>query len=85
METATSHVGNLGGAPRAVVEFRSRGAAVDISLDLLGIGIFAIVFAGHLLNSLHQNSEVAVNVCSLDTNTIPKKSVDGKSSRALEL
>lgn len=30
METAVRHFGNLGGAPRALVEFRSGGAAVDV-------------------------------------------------------
>lgn len=30
IETAVGHVANLGGAPRALVEFRSEGAAVDV-------------------------------------------------------
>src|SRR6267378_631606 len=30
IETAAGYVGNLGGAPRALVEFRSGGAAVDV-------------------------------------------------------
>jgi hypothetical protein len=30
IETAVGHVGNLGGAPRALIEFRSDGAAVDV-------------------------------------------------------
>jgi hypothetical protein len=30
IETAVGHVGNLGEAPRALVEFRSDGAAVDV-------------------------------------------------------
>jgi len=30
IETAAGHVGNLGGAPRTLVEFRSGAAAVDV-------------------------------------------------------
>src|SRR5215813_6786678 len=45
IETAPGHVGNLGRAPRAVVEFRSGGAAVDVGPDLLGVGACAIVLA----------------------------------------
>ena len=30
IEIANSHVRNLGGAPRAIVEFRSGGSAVDV-------------------------------------------------------
>jgi hypothetical protein len=63
----------LGGTPRAIVEFRSGGAAVNVGPDLLGIGARAIVLAGHLLNSFIRNSEVAVNICSLDTSRIPAK------------
>jgi hypothetical protein len=48
---------DLGGAPRALVEFRSGGAALDIGPDLLGIGARAIVLAGHLLNSFVRKSE----------------------------
>src|SRR6266478_6892319 len=73
IETAAGHVGNLGGAPRALVEFRSGGAAVDVGPDLLGVGARAIVLAGHLLNSLVWIAKVAVNVCSPDTNAIPTK------------
>jgi hypothetical protein len=58
IETAASHVRNLGGAPRAIVEFRSGGAAVDVGPYLLGVGARAIVLAGHLLNSLVRNSEI---------------------------
>src|ERR1700730_1821338 len=57
IETAAGHVGNLGGAPRALVEFRSGGAAVDVGPDLLEVGARAIVLAGHLLNSFVRNSE----------------------------
>src|SRR5262249_25109059 len=57
IETAAGHVGNLGGAPCAPVEFRSGGAAVDIGPDLLGVGARAFVLAGHLPNSLVRNSE----------------------------
>ena len=49
IETAAGHVGNLGGAPRALVEFRSGGAAVDVGSDLLEVGARVIVLAGHLL------------------------------------
>ena len=52
IETAAGHVGNLGGTPCVLVEFRSGGAAVDVGPDLLGVGARAIVLAGHLLNSL---------------------------------
>jgi hypothetical protein len=52
IETTAGHVGNLGGAPRAIVEFRSGGAAVDVGPDLLGVGARTIVLAGYLLNSL---------------------------------
>jgi hypothetical protein len=58
MKTAAGHVGNLRGPPRAIVEFRSGGAAVDVGPDLLGVGARAIVLAGHLLNSLVRNSEI---------------------------
>jgi hypothetical protein len=51
IETAADHVGNLGGARRAIIEPRSGGAAVDVGPDLLGGGARAIVLAGHLLNS----------------------------------
>jgi len=74
IETAAGHIGNLGGAPRALVEFRSGGAAVDVGPDLLGVGARAIVLVGHLLNSLRSDSEVAVNVCSPDTNKNTNKS-----------
>ena len=57
IETAAGHVGNLGGAPRALVEFRSGGAAVDVGPDQLGVAARAIVLAGHLLNSFVRNSE----------------------------
>jgi len=57
VETAAGHVGNLGGAPRALVEFRSGGAAVDFGPDQLGVAARAIVLAGHLLNSFVRNSE----------------------------
>jgi len=57
VETAAGHVGNLGGAPRALVEFRSGGAAVDVGPDQLGVAARAIVLAGHLLNSFVRNSE----------------------------
>src|SRR5436309_14986282 len=74
IETAAGHVGNLGGAPRALVEFRSGGAAVDVGPDLLGVGARAIVLAGHLLKFPSFGiARVAVNVCSPDTNTIPTK------------
>src|SRR5262245_22963489 len=46
IKAATGHVGNLGGAPRAVVEFRAGGAAVDVGPDLLGVGARAIVLCG---------------------------------------
>src|SRR4030088_197859 len=58
IEAAASHVRNLGGGPRAIVEFRSGGAAVDVRPYLLGVGASAIVLAGHLLNSLVRNSEI---------------------------
>src|SRR5438093_10169336 len=57
IETAAGHVGNLGGTPRALVEFRSGGAAVDVGPDQLGVAARAIVLAGHLLNSFVRNSE----------------------------
>jgi hypothetical protein len=57
IETAAGHVGNLGGAPRALVEFRSGGAAVDVGPDQLGVAARAIVLAGYLLNSFVRNSE----------------------------
>jgi hypothetical protein len=57
IETAAGHGGNLGGAPRALVEFQSGGAAVDVGPDQLWVGARAIVFAGHLLNSFVRNSE----------------------------
>src|SRR5882757_4667846 len=69
ISTAAGHVGNLGGAPRALVEFRSGGAAVDVGPDQLGVAARAIVLAGHLLNSFVRNSEVAVNVCSSEIPT----------------
>jgi hypothetical protein len=50
--------GNLGcSCPRALVEFRSGGAAVDVGPDLHGVAARAIVLAGHLLNSFVRNSE----------------------------
>jgi hypothetical protein len=39
IETAAGHVGNLGRAPRAIVEFRSGGATVDVGPDLLGLAL----------------------------------------------
>lgn len=48
---------DLGGAPRAVVEFRSGGAAVDVGPDQLEFAARAIVLAGHLLNFFVRNSE----------------------------
>ena len=39
IETAAGHIRNLGGAPRAVVEFRSGGATVDVGPDLLGLAL----------------------------------------------
>ena len=57
IEPAAGHIGNLGGTPRAIVEFRSGGAAVDVGLDLLRIGARAAVLAGHLLNSFIRKSE----------------------------
>jgi hypothetical protein len=57
VETAAGHVGNLSGAPRALVEFRSGGAAVDVGPDLLGVSARAVVL-GHLLNYLVRNSEI---------------------------
>jgi hypothetical protein len=57
IETAAGHVGNLGGVPRALVEFRSGGAAVDVGPDRLGVAARAIVLAGHLLNSFVRNNE----------------------------
>src|SRR5258708_25544491 len=68
IETAAGHVGNLGGAPRALVEFRSGGAAVDVGPDLLGVGARAIVLAGHLLKfPSFRIARVAVLLCSPDT------------------
>jgi hypothetical protein len=57
IETAAGHVGNLGGAPRALVEFRAGGAAVDVGPDQLGVAARAIVLAGHLLNTFARNTE----------------------------
>jgi hypothetical protein len=48
---------DLGAAPRVLVEFRSGGAAVEVSPDQLGVAAHAIVLAGHLLNSFVRNSE----------------------------
>ena len=57
IEPAAGHVGNLSGTPRAIVEFRSGGAAVDVGLNLLGIGARAVVLAAHRLNSFIRQSE----------------------------
>jgi len=57
IETAAGHVGNLGGAPRALVEFRSDGAAFDVGPDQLGVAARAIALADHLLNFIVRNSE----------------------------
>ena len=57
IETAARHIRNLCRAPRASAEFRSGGAAVNVRLDLLWIGVRAVVLAGHLLNSFIRNSE----------------------------
>ncbi|HKQ88938.1 MAG TPA: hypothetical protein VJS43_19430, partial [Candidatus Acidoferrales bacterium] len=53
---------------------RPRGSAVDVCLDLLGVGAHAIILAGHLLKiPSFGEAKVAVNVCSPNTNTIPTK------------
>src|SRR3977135_1198260 len=57
IETAASHVRNLGGGPRAIVEFRSGGAAVDVRPYLLGVGASAIVLAGIVLNRPHAHGK----------------------------
>jgi hypothetical protein len=44
-------------AARALVEFQSGGAAVDVGPDQLGVAVRAIVLAGRLLNSFVRNSE----------------------------
>ena len=76
IETAAGHVGNLGGTPRALVEFRSGGAAVDVGPDQLGVAARAIVLAGQLLNSPFGIAKFAVNVSSSDTNKNANK-LDG--------
>src|ERR1700722_5094080 len=48
---------DLGGTPRALVELRSGGAAVDVGPDQLGVAARAMVLAGHLLNSFVRNSK----------------------------
>jgi hypothetical protein len=70
-KAAAGHLGNLGGTPRALVEFGAGGAAVDVGPDLLGVGVRAIVLAGHLLNPSFEMAKLAVNVCAPDTNQIP--------------
>src|SRR5207249_3295034 len=42
----------------ANVEFRSRGAAVDVDQICFGLAPAAIVLAGHLLDSVVRNSEI---------------------------
>ena len=64
IETADGHVGNLGGAPRAVVEFRSDGAVVDV---------FGLALAPSFLRAICSIpsfgiAKFAVNVWSPDTN-----------------
>jgi hypothetical protein len=69
IETFAGHVGNLGGAPRALVEFRSGGAAVNVGPDQLGVAARAIVLAGGIWSIPSFGiTKVAVNVCSPDTN-----------------
>jgi hypothetical protein len=53
---AAGHVGYLGGAQRAVVEFRLGRAAVDVGPGSAGGNARAIVLAGNLLNSFVRNS-----------------------------
>jgi hypothetical protein len=75
IDTAAGHIGNLGGAPRAVVEFRSGGAAVDVGPDQLGVAARAIVLAGDLLNSFVRNSKSRrERLFSRDTNKNANKS-----------
>jgi hypothetical protein len=50
VETAAGHVGDLGGSPRAIIEFGSGGAAVDIGSDLRGVGTRTLALTNHLLN-----------------------------------
>src|SRR5450432_2456258 len=74
VETAAGHVGNLGGAPRAFVEFRSGGAAVDV---------FGLALAPSFLRAICSIpsfgiAKFAVNVCSSDTNKNTNKT-DGCS------
>jgi hypothetical protein len=69
--TATGHVGNLGGAPRALVEFRSGGA------------VFGLALAPSFLRAICSNrsfgiAKFAVNVCPSDTNKNANKT-DGWS------
>jgi hypothetical protein len=74
IETAASHVRNLGGAPRAIVEFRSGGAAVDV---------FELALAPSFLRAICSIrsfgiAKFSVNVCSPDINKNANKT-DGCS------
>jgi hypothetical protein len=73
IEAAAGYVGNLDGAPRAIVESRLGGAAVDVGSDLLGVGARPPFLRAICSIPSFGMAKVAVNVCSPDTSTIPTK------------
>jgi hypothetical protein len=71
IETAVGHVGNLGGAPRALVEFRSEGAAFDVS----GWRSRHRSFGPSAQFPRSGIAKFAVNVCPLDTSKNTSKTI----------
>jgi hypothetical protein len=77
IETSSRRVGNLGGAPRAIVEFRSGGAAVDVGPDVLGRTRHRSCGPSAQFPSFGR-TKFAANVCSPDTSKNASKA-DGRS------
>jgi hypothetical protein len=92
IETAAGHVGNLGGAPRAIVEFRSGGAAIDVGPDLFGTGARATGRYQHkyqqddawLAEKIRQQASGSGHAYTVPDSTIPPTGIEPGSDRTPE-
>ncbi len=74
IETAAGHVGNLGGAPRAIVEFGRAARQSTSVLICLGLAHAPSFLRAICSIPSFGTAKVAVNVCSPDTNKNTNKS-----------